>query len=153
VDAVDIRLVVQRRCDVCDGTGEVLSEDWAAYQAWADRRDQRCEPERFFLDVQRMDSVPAMKRECGACEGGWLGETIPLVELVDYVLERAPKTIVPPDELRSMAETVRRSITAAAQKSVGLADADDAGSWLRAVQEGAEALRSITELLTQGREL
>jgi hypothetical protein len=120
VDAVDIRLVVQRRCDVCDGTGEVL------------------------------DSVPAMKRECGACEEGWLGETIPLVELVDYVLERAPKTIVPPDELRSMAETVRRSITAAAQKSVGLADADDAGAWLRAVQEGAEALRSITELLTRG---
>lgn len=153
METTSIRVVIQRRCEVCGGTGETRSEEWASYEEWSQTRHERLlrqTPETYFLDFLGMDSVPPMNRECGACDDGWTDDAIPFDDLVSHVLAHVPKTVIPPAELRDVAEKVRRSITAAASKSQGLADPDEAGSWLRTVQEGAAALREVTELVVRG---
>lgn len=151
-DLPDVRLVVRRRCEVCEGTGEALSEDWQGFADWKTQCRGEREPEDYFLHFLGMDAVPPMKRECGNCEGGWVDGELAVEDLVEMVLARVPKSIIPRGELEEIARDVRVSITAAAQRSRGLADPDDAGSWLRVVQEGASALREVTELLTRDRE-
>jgi hypothetical protein len=148
-DLPDVRLVVRRRCDVCEGTGEIDSEGWADLRSAEERLGRSIDPEEFFLDTRHEDSVPPMKRECGACEEGWATDDLAVEDLADAILARVPTAVIPRAELDELVETVKRSITAAALKSEGLADADDAGSWLRAVQEGAEALRAVTDLLVR----
>lgn len=147
-DLPDVRLVVRRRCGVCEGTGEVRSEDWEGYEAWLERGNT-ADPEDYFHDVQRMDSVPPMKRECGNCEGGWVDGDIAASDLVEVILAQVPTAVIPREDLEEIARDVRISVTQAAQRSRGLADPEDLGSWLRVVQEGAEALRAIGETLVR----
>lgn len=119
-DLAAIRLLALRSCEVCDASGHVFDEDAGG------------------------------GRPCGACEGdGWQSEHFEATDLVDAVLVRMPQAVVPRGELEELVDSVKRSISIAASKSQGLSDADESGSWLRVVQEGAEALRSVQELLAE----
>jgi hypothetical protein len=111
-DLDGLRVVVNRECDVCGGSGQDGHVD--------------CEP----------------------CHGeGRVADDVSLQDLADWILARVPRSLIPKPEMESLIDDLKRSITAAASKSRGLADPDEAGSWLRVVQEGAESLRAIAGLV------
>jgi hypothetical protein len=151
VELQDLRLVVLRRCDVCDGTSEVPGEEWAEFHDYRSGGGTS-DPEEFFLERQGFNVVPPMQRECGACEGGTQHDDIALSEVINLVLEQLPQAVIPADELAAVVSDLQGQITQAALRSRGLADPDDAGSWLRVVQEGAEALRAVSDLLASRRD-
>ena len=93
------------------------------------------------------------RETCPACDGeGEQESTLTLGELRLLVADWIVNPLVPAGELDELVESLKRSMVAAALKSEGLADADEAGSWLRAVQEAAEALRAVAELRPRVRE-
>ena len=84
---------------------------------------------------------------CDVCEGdGEQGSTLTLGELRLLVVDWMASPLVAAGELDELVESLKRSMVAAASKSEGLAEPDEVGSWLRAVQEAAEALRAVAEL-------
>lgn len=154
-DLERVQLVARTPCERCDGEGERQSDDWEAFEEWCKRRspntpwDEDELAERYFLEVCGYGAVPPMREACEECDGtGWSESLVPVPELVEAVLEEVERPLLPAGELDEMVARVKQSITDAASASQGLAvaDAEGTGSWLRAVQEGAEALRSLGEL-------
>lgn len=153
-----VALVVRTRCDACAGSGGVRSEDWRAFDAWTVRRglsgDARVDAvEEFFLGVCGYDTVPGMQESCERCDGtGKVDDELDVDELVDEVLKLVPAAVIPRGELEDAIDTLKQTLTAAALRSQGLADPDDATGWLRVVQEAAEGLRSLGEMLIRRQE-
>lgn len=155
-----LRLVAREECATCKGTGEQPSEDWQAFEKWAERRsfgrDERTaeqEIEHYFLEVCGYDAVPAMREPCDMCDGTKSTEVeVPVGSLLALIEEFVQRPLLPAGELDAVVDQIKQSMTAAASKSQGLADPTDAGSWLRVCQEAAEALRSIGELRPRRRE-
>lgn len=148
----DLVLVARGPCDICHGSGEVASDEWEALRDAERRRSRSIDPEQFFLDEQDFDAVPPMNRECGNCDGtGTVETTIAVEALIVEVLARVPTTVLSREELRGVIEDLKATITGAALRSRGLADADDAQDNLRTVVEAAEALRAVSDLLGDDR--
>lgn len=144
---VDIRLVGRASCELCDGTGEQLTEDWQEYEARADEHRTPPDPEQWFFNEKGYESVPAMREPCETCGGSGTREIEVGVDALLEIVERwVRRPMLTDEELDPVVETLKASLTAAASKSQGLADPVDVGSWLRAVQEAAEALRAVAEL-------
>jgi NADPH-dependent ferric siderophore reductase len=147
-----VMLVAREPCAACDATGQVVSEDWQGYSAWADRRrltdvDRDEQVEHYFLAVCDMAAVPAVNVACAACDGaGTVDAVVAVTDLVGMVAERFRGAVVPAGELDEVVDQLKQTMTAAALRSQGLADPLDVGSWLRACQEAAEALRTVAEL-------
>lgn len=156
----NLRVVARRDCDTCKGRGEQASEDWQGFHAWADRRgleegtiDREDAVEDYFLQVAGMTFVPPLHENCDQCDGrGVVDVELPFAELLEEIVARVETPIVPPAELDAVVDSLKKAMTGAASKSQGLADADEAGSWLRACQEAAEALRAVAELRPRRRE-
>lgn len=158
-DLEGAELVARVACEDCDGTGERESGDWEAFRDWDSRQPRRRgsfietfmdaaeRAERYFLDVCGYDSVPPQREACETCDGtGRIERLVPVDALVELVLEQVHRPIVDQGELREVVEQIKASITDAATASRGIADGHQMGTYLRAVQEGAEALRSLGEL-------
>ena len=159
IDIETARLVVRVQCDVCDGAGEARAEDWVAYREWAQRQHIDDDPEaeeqaveRYFLEVCGYTAVPAMREPCESCDGsGDVDAQLSVDAFVEFILEQIDQPVMPSDELAKLIGDVKKSVTNAALASQGLADAYEVGSWLRVVQEGGEALRSLRALATERR--
>lgn len=93
----------------------------------------------------RTDAIGA--DHCAACNGDGDQETLLTIdELRLLVADWIVNPLVPAGELDEVVDSLKRSMTATASRSEGLADADECGSWLRACQEAAAALREVAEL-------
>jgi len=156
-----LRLIAREDCETCGATGEQPSDDWRGFEAWADRqgkrgpdRDDADVIESYFLGVLGMESVPPMREECDKCDGaGWTETEIRVDALLELVCEWVEKPLIPRPELDQVIQTLKDSMTSAASMSQGLGDPLDVGSWLRACQEAAEALRAVGELRPHRRDL
>jgi hypothetical protein len=148
----ELRLVALGACAKCAGEGTVRSEDWVAFEEWRQRRptltpeDEDDLVEQYFLVVCDYDAVPPMGVDCDACEKGPARLEVPVSALLELVFAHVDRPVLAPGEIDELVSEVKRAITAAALSSRGLADGDEVGTWLRAVQEGAQALRSLGEL-------
>lgn len=90
---------------------------------------------------------------CGPCDGrGYTDAEVTLDELRELVTGWMGNPLIPAGELDAIVDMLKASMTAAALKSQGLADPEGVGSWLRACQEAAEALRSVAELRPRSRD-
>ena len=153
-----LRLVAREGCAVCDGTGGQPSEDWASFEKWAARRgltgpEDEENVEQFFLEVCGYEAVPPMREPCEPCNGtGSVDVEVQVGDLLELVYEFVQRPLIAAGELDEVVDHIKRSMTAAAMKSEGLADSLDAGSWLRVCQEAAEALRAIGELRPRRRD-
>lgn len=154
----NLRFMVKLPCAPCEGSGGVPTDAWQAFEDWADRhslhgpaRDHAVED--YFFDERGLDVVPAQRGDCEHCDG--VGEqacTLTLGELRLLVADWMVSPLVSAGELDEVVDSLKRSMTAAALKSQGLADPDRVGSWLRACQEAAEALRSVAQLRPRPRD-
>lgn len=151
-DLRGLRLLAEADCPHCE-KGQVVSDDWVSFEEWRRRRpvltpeDEDDLVEQYFLVVCDFDAVPPMRTPCEHCDGhGRQSTQLELRELLGLVLEHVDQPIISPGELDELVDHVKQTITRAALSSQGLMDGRDTSEWLRAVQEGAEALRSIGEL-------
>lgn len=122
----ELRLVARLPCGDCAGSGQRAT----GRDATAGRR------------------FPALYDDtCAPCDGrGYTEAEVTLDELRDLVNEWISNPLIAAGELDAVVDTLKKSMTAAALNSQGLADPEGVGSWLRACQEAAEALRSVAEL-------
>lgn len=153
VDLTEAILVARVQCPTCDGDGNVMSDDWQGFVEWRSRRptmspeDEDDLVERYFIEVCDYNAVPPMGETCGPCNGtGKQDVDVPVKDLLELVFEHVDRPVVSESELDELVDRVKVTITEAAHRSNGLADGLEVGTWLRAVQEGAEALRSFGEL-------
>lgn len=158
-DLAELSVVARGPCTDCDGTGAKISEDWEAFQEWRSRRptvSPEAEDdlvEQYFLVVCDFSAVPPMRADCDTCDGsGKVMVEVAVRELLELVFEHVDRPLMSEGELDEAVSVVKKAITSAAFASQGLADGMAAGSWLRAVQEGAEALRSLGELRARRRD-
>jgi hypothetical protein len=159
-DLDGVQLVARAPCSACHGDGDVQSDDWESFIEWRNRRpvltsaDEDDLVERYFLEVCDYVTVPPMRTPCERCEGAKYEDTeIPVDGLVEFLLEHVERPLLPPEDLQHLIGQVKRALTNAAAASQGLTDGMEMGSWLRAVQEGSEALRSLGELTARRREM
>lgn len=156
-DLEGAQLVARVVCEDCNGEGERASDDWEAYHDWEMRQprrrpedafmDEAERVERYFLEVCGYDSVPPQREPCETCDGtGTVDSVVPVDALVELVLKQVHRPVIDQGELAGVVAQVKASITDAASASRGLADGHEMGSYLRAVQEGAAALRELGEL-------
>lgn len=160
-DPAEIELVARTICQPCDGSGSVTSDDWQGFREWMTRRgrgsltpeDEDDLVERYFIEVCDYNAVPPMGEPCGICGStGRVEVKITAQQLLDLVLEHVDRPIISEGELDAAVEHVKKGITSSALASQGLHDGLEAGSWLRAVQEGAEALRALAQLRASRRD-
>jgi hypothetical protein len=146
-------LVARSVCEPCGGEGQRVNDDWTSFEEWRSRRpvarpdDEDDLVEQYFLVVCDYASVPPMREPCDDCDGtGRVDAEVSVADLLEAVYEHVDRPIVKTAELDEIVDRVKKAITSAALSSEGLADGMELGTWLRAVQEGAEALRSIAAL-------
>lgn len=159
VDLETAQLVARVDCPDCDATGSVTSDDWKSFEEWRRRRptltpeDEDDLVEKYFIEVCDYSAVPPMGEECARCEAsGKLMVEVPVQQLLEVVFEHVDRPAVATEELERLAGQIKRTITDHAMATRGLLDPTDTGSHLRAVQEGAEALRSLRELGPRSKE-
>lgn len=151
-----MQLVARSGCLTCDGTGSVMAEDWKAFDEWRRRRpvatpeEEDDLVERYFLEVCDYSAVPPMGEPCEICGAtGKVELELAVRDLLEFVLGEIDRPVVLGTELDALVDQVKKAMTAAALTSAGLVDGLEVGTQLRAVQEGAEALRSLAALRPQ----
>lgn len=157
LDVVTIKIRIP--CTTCAGTGGAPTEEWEAFDEWVreqglyGRRERDRAVEDYFLDVMSLDAVPPERHDCPVCEAGRVDAEVGADVLLAVFLQAVEGPVLTDEQLDPIVESVKRSMATAASKSTGLPDGGDVGSWLRAVQEGAEALRCLGELRPRVRDL
>ena len=136
-------LVVERPDEVCDGKGEVLTDEWERMANESENED----PEDFFLEKLGFASVPPMYRTCGNCEGsGRVEARLDVSELLAELTARLRRPLVPPEELRTIMGNLRTTMKTAADRAMNRHSQDDPTDDLRTVQEAAASIESVGRL-------
>lgn len=154
-DPMVVELVARGVCESCNGSGAQATPEWQHFNEWADEkglsgRDRMEKVEHYFLEEEGMGSVPPEEEECLDCKGSGKSEVlVDATQLLDAFLDHVPQTVIRRGELEEMVENVKTAMQRAAVASQGIVDenVEGASSHLRVVTEGAEALRSLADLL------
>lgn len=144
--------VLRGPCRSCGQTGGTAAEDWVAYRDWAadrgfDELDILERAAEFFIDVRGLSAVPPMNHPCDDCGGSGSSEMeLPFAEVIAELRGGLPEALVTTADVRRWATAVKTAMSRAATRLDEFgSEPEKVRDHMRVVQEGAEALRQLSE--------